>query len=311
MANLKVIRKRIVSVKSTQKITRAMKLVAGARLNRAQQRIVAMRPFANGIAQILQDIGRNIAEAAGPEAVALQSRDVHPLLARREPNRILLVVLTSDRGLCGSFNSNICKAAMRAWKREEAAGKTVQFAIIGRKGRDFFTRRNAPILLYWENIWGDLTLSNIRPGVRRVLAPFLRQEHDAIRIIYNEFRNAAVQQVVEQSLLPIEYQASDDEATEDARQSRFWRSPSLYIIEPNVTEVADALVPAYVEVSILRALYDSMASELGARMTAMDAATKNASDMITRLSLEYNRARQAAITTELMEVIGGAEALNA
>lgn len=303
MANLKEIRKRISSVKSTQKITRAMKLVAGARLTRAQQRIVSLRPYAEGIGNVLQHIAANIAHAAGREALG-DVEDMHPLLARREEKSVMLVVLTSDKGLCGSFNTNICKTAMNVWKSEEAAGKRVSFAIVGRKGRDYFRRRGAPIHDYWENVWSDMSLEAIRPGVRRVLTPYLRKEYDSIRLIYNEFQNAAVQNVAEKTLLPIEYQRSEN------RDSEIWQSPPLYIIEPDRGTVAETLVPAYIEVTILRALYESMASELGARMTAMDAATKNASDMISRLTLEYNRARQAAITTELMEVIGGAEALN-
>jgi len=306
MANLKVIRKRISSVKSTQKITRAMKLVAGARLTRAQQRIVSLRPYAEGVSGVLQDIAYNIAHSAGHDALSLPvfSEDVHPLLARREEKSILLVVLTSDKGLCGSFNTNICKAAWNIWKAEEAQGKRVDFAIIGRKGRDYFRRRGAPIYHYWENIWGDLSLDTIRPGVRRLLEPFLKKEHDSIKLVYNEFQNAAVQNVAQKTLLPIQYKRSEE------RTSEIWQSPPLYIVQPDRGTVAEALIPAYVEVTILRALYESTASELGARMTAMDAATKNASDMIGRLTLAYNRARQAAITTELMEVIGGAEALN-
>jgi len=306
MANLKEIRKRISSVKSTQKITRAMKLVAGARLARAQQRTVALRPYADGVGDVLQHIAANVAHAAGRDALGLAANadDVHPLLARRDEKSIMLVVLTSDKGLCGSFNTNICKAAYNIWKSEEAEGKKVSFAIVGRKGRDYFRRRGAPIHDYWENIWGDLRLETIRPGVRRVLTPFLRKEFDSIRLIYNEFQNAAVQNVTQKTLLPIEYKRSEN------RDSVMWQSPPLYIVEPDRGTVAETLIPAYIEVTILRALYESMASELGARMTAMDAATKNASDMISRLTLEYNRARQAAITTELMEVIGGAEALS-
>ena len=305
MANLKVIRKRISSVKSTQKITRAMKLVAGARLTRAQQRIVSLRPYAEGVSDVLQDIAYNIAHSAGHDALSLPvfSEDVHPLLARREEKSIMLVVLTSDKGLCGSFNTNICKAAFNIWKAEEAQGKRVDFAIVGRKGRDYFRRRGASIHDYWENIWNDLSLDTIRPGVRRLLQPFLRKEHDAIKLVYNEFQNAAVQNVAQKTLLPIQYKRSEE------RTSEIWQSPPLYIVEPNRGAVAEALIPAYIEVTILRALFESMASELGARMTAMDAATKNAKEMIASLTLQYNKARQAAITKELMEIIGGSEAI--
>src|SRR5690606_25825618 len=232
--------------------------------------------------------------------------DVHPLLTRREEKGVLLVVLTSDRGLCGSFNTNISKHAQRLWKQAEQEGKQVQFAIIGRRGRDFFRRMNAPIREFWDGVWSDLRLEQLRPGVRRLIQPFLAGEYDSIRLVYNEFQNAATQQVVDQALLPIELETGEREA----RPSAHWESPPLYIVEPDLATVTETLVPMYIEITILKALYESMASELGARMTAMDSATKNASDMIGSLTLKYNRARQAAITTELMEIIGGAEALN-
>lgn len=303
MANLKAIRKRIASVKSTQKITRAMKLVAGARLNRAQQRILAMRPYADGVGEVLVHTVRNTIQAAGPDALTLPfySDQLHPLLARRVEKGVLFVVLTSDRGLCGGFNTSICRYAQRRWHKKMAEGKKVELVVVGRRGRDYFRRRQAPIRAYWDGLWNDLSLERVRPQVRGLIAPFVAGEYDAIHLIYNEFKNASSQAVTDRRLLPIDVEAggSNDQG----------ESPSLYMTEPSRESVAEALVPMYVEISILRALYESMASELGARMTAMDAATKNAADMIARLTLKYNRARQAAITTELMEVIGGAEAL--
>ncbi|MBX3184148.1 MAG: ATP synthase F1 subunit gamma [Polyangiaceae bacterium] len=295
MASLKEIRKRIGSVKSTQKITRAMKMVAGARLNRAQQRITAMRPYAVRTGQVL----REVVAAAGGAAH-------HPLLVKREEQRVLLLVVTSDRGLCGSFNSSINKFAEREWHRREAAGQEVRIATIGRKGRDYFRRRGAPLFHVFEGIWDDLGLESARIVARTVLKPYLAGEVDAIYIVYNEFKSAMTQLVVSEPLFPLapragEPGASEGEATEDEVE---------FIFEPSKGALMERLVPMYIDITVLRALYESMASELGARMTAMDSATKNAGDMIGSLTLKYNRARQAAITTELMEIISGAEALS-
>lgn len=290
MANLKEIRKRISSVKATQKITRAMKMVAGARLNRAQQRITAMRPYAVTTGRILREV-----VAAFAEETAVH----HPLLARREEKRVLYVVVTSDRGLCGSFNSSITKKAELEWKSRTNAGDEVRFALIGRKGRDYFRRRNAPIYHVFDGIWEKLGVDSARNVARTILKPFLNDEVDAIYLVYNEFKSAMSQQVVIEPLFPLQASA----VTEHSDSPEF-------IFEPDREALLERLVPMYVEISILRALYESMASELGARMTAMDSATKNASEMIGNLTLSYNQARQAAITTELLEIIAGAEALN-
>ncbi len=302
MANLKAIRKRIGSVKSTQKITRAMKMVAGARLNRAQQRILEMRPYAVKTSDVLREV-----TAAANRRMEEDSSGVntdHPLLARRPEKTTLLLVITSDRGLCGAFNTNILRAAEKLWRDREAEGQQVQFAIIGRKGRDYFRRRDAPILHVFSGVWEQLDLDQARNVAKTVLKPFVSAEVDAIYLVYNEFKSAMSQRVVAEPLFPL--------AVEEAESDR----PSQvgfemdFIFEPNKEGLMERLVPMYVEISVLRALLESMASELGARMTAMDSATKNASEMIDKLTLQYNRARQAAITTELMEIIGGAEALN-
>jgi F-type H+-transporting ATPase subunit gamma len=301
VANLKAIRKRISTVKSTQKITRAMKMVAGARLNRAQQRILALRPYAVATAEALAEVTlseeRRMGAAVAPD---------HPLLARREEKSVLFLVITSDRGLCGAFNSNILRRAERMWRESEAAGKKVQIAVVGRKGRDYFKRRKAPLLHVFSGVWERLDLETARRVARKTLAPFVKAEVDAIYLVYNEFKSAMTQRVVAEPLFPVgkaEGEAEKAEAGEQALEREF-------LFEPSKAALLERLVPMYVEISILRALLESMASELGARMTAMDSATKNASDMIERLTLQYNRARQAAITTELMEIIGGAEALN-
>ncbi|MEI9942281.1 MAG: ATP synthase F1 subunit gamma [Pseudomonadota bacterium] len=302
MANLKAIRKRISSVKSTQKITRAQKMVAGARLTRAQQRIQALRPFAVKTAQVL-------AEVFGPggdeEAVAQESE--HPLLARRAEKTVLLLVITSDRGLCGAFNTNILRAASRIWHEREAAGQSVKIVTIGRKGRDFFRRRNAPVLEVLTGVWEKLDLEQARNVARKVLTPFVQGEVDSIYVVYNEFKSAMSQRVVAEPLIPLQQKAAPPAA--EHAETQEWSSDPEFLFEPNRKALLDSLVPIYIEVSILRALYESQASELGSRMTAMESATKKAAEMIGKYTLIYNRARQAAITTELMEIISGAEAL--
>jgi F-type H+-transporting ATPase subunit gamma len=230
----------------------------------------------------------------------------HPLLARRPEQNALFIVITSDRGLCGAFNSNILRAAERLWRDREREGRGVQVAVIGRKGRDFFRRRNAPLYHVFSGVWEDLSLEQARNIARTVLRPFVKGQVDAIYLVYNEFKSAMAQRVVAEPLFPLPLPA--DNATPETAPAE-WEQRREYIFEPNQEALFERLVPMYVEISILRALLESMASELGARMTAMDAATKNASEMIGKLTLQYNRARQAAITTELMEIIGGAEAL--
>jgi len=302
VANLKAIRKRIVSVKSTQKITRAMKMVAGARLHRAQQRISAMRPYAKQASQVLGEVVR----ALGPAGLEVE----HPLLAHRPEKQILVLVITSDRGLCGAFNTNINKAAESFWKTKEAAGVGVKLATVGRRGRDYFRRRSAPMFEAFEGVWDSLDLAQARRIARSILAPFLRGEVDAIYLVYNEFKSAMTQQVVTLRLLPLEHLGEASEEPTGPGEDAHTSEPSPeYIFEPNQAAIFETLVPIYIEITLLRALYDSVASELGARMTAMDSATKNAKEMISKLTLAYNRQRQAVITTELIEIIAGSEAL--
>jgi F-type H+-transporting ATPase subunit gamma len=224
----------------------------------------------------------------------------------RPEKRVLLVVLTSDRGLCGAFNTNINKRGEREWKGRGESGQEVQLLLVGRKGRDYFTRRNAPIFEYVPGIWDKLSLETAGSVARQVLAPFMKEEIDAIYLVYNEFKSAMSQNVVVERLLPVAHRAPGDDGGD--RKSETGRAEE-FLFEPNKEVLLERLVPMYVEISILRALYESMASELGARMTAMDSATKNAKEMIERLTLVYNKARQAAITKELMEIVGGTEAL--
>jgi F-type H+-transporting ATPase subunit gamma len=303
LANLKQIRRRITSVKSTQKITRAMKMVAGARLTRAQQRIVALRPYALETAKVLAEV-----TAAG-EAEADESgvESEHPLLARRPVKSVLLLVVTSDRGQCGAFNTNILRAAERERREREALGQTVLLAVIGRKGRDFYQRRKIALFHVFSGIWEKLGPETARVVARRVLTPFLRGEVDSIQVVYNEFKSAMTQKVTVEPLFPL--QPVKAPALAKGEEAAPLVNKDEFLFEPSKEALLERLVPMYVEISLLRALYESTASELGARMTAMDSATKNASEVIADLTLVYNRARQAAITTELMEIIGGAEAL--
>ncbi|MBN1612209.1 MAG: ATP synthase F1 subunit gamma [Polyangiaceae bacterium] len=303
MANQKVIRKRIASVKSTQKITRAMKMVAGARLNRAQQRITAMRPYAMKTTAVLAEVTA-AARARSSQSQATEDEG-NPLLAQREVNSRLLLVITADRGLCGAFNTNINRRSHSVWRDAVRNGQTIKLCIIGRKGRDYFRRRSAPIQEVFQGVWDQLGLEQARRIGRSILEPFIRGDVDSIDLIYNEFKSAMTQRVVVERLFPLPPMAPSDARdpeTEPVDAPEFQFEPSQQL-------VLERLVPMYIEISILRALYESMASELGARMTAMDSATKNASDIIDKLTLQYNRARQAAITKELMEIIGGAEAL--
>ena len=235
------------------------------------------------------------------------TEEAQPLLARRPEKTTLLLVITSDRGLCGAFNANINKRAEGAVRECREEGQTVQVAVIGRKGRDYFSRRDVDLVHVFEHVWDGLDLEQARHIARTLLRPFRSAEVDAIYLVYNEFKSAMSQQVVVEPLLPI--RPALVSATIEQEQAAALRGKHEFIFEPGRGALLERLVPMYVEITILRALYESMAAELGARMTAMDAATKNAAEMIEKLTLKYNRARQAAITTELMEIIGGADAL--
>jgi F-type H+-transporting ATPase subunit gamma len=288
MANLKAIRKRIGSVKNTQKITRAMKMVAAARLRRAQQAITELRPYAQKTLEVLS----SVAARAGAD------EGVHPLLARREVKHVMLVVLTSDRGLAGAFNTNINKAAFAFQKELQAQGKTVSVAVIGRKGKEYFARRGATLRHTFTGVFENLSVAKATEIGMELASEYEKSEIDAIYLCYNEFKSALTQKVTIEALLPIVPQAVAE--TESAVD---------FIYEPDKAALLDRLLPMYAEVEVYRALLESVASEHGARMTAMDNATRNANELVGKLTLIYNRARQAAITKELMEIIGGAEAL--
>jgi F-type H+-transporting ATPase subunit gamma len=304
MPSLKAIRKRISTTKATQKITRAMKMVAGARLARAQSRIVALRPYALKTQEILAALAAHGGDETGEGTV--EREPDHPYLADRPEQNVALLVLTSDRGLCGAFNTNINKAAERTWREHAQQGRAVQLYTVGRKGRAYLTRRQAPLANDFP-LSGELNLDKARLISRTIVPRLVKGEIDSIYLVYNEFKSAMTQRVVVERLLPLRRVEGGVAA---ANQSTADPADHIeYIFEPDKRALLDRLVPMYVEISILRALLESTASELGARMTAMDSATKNAKEMIESLTLAYNRARQAAITKELMEIIGGAEAL--
>jgi F-type H+-transporting ATPase subunit gamma len=286
--NIKIIRKRIATVKNTQKITRAMKLVAAARLRRAQENITRMRPYALQTMKLLSSLASRVGD----------DEELHPLLARREEKNILLIVLSSDRGLAGGFNASVSKAAFRFFNERNAEGAKVTVAAIGRKGRDFLRRREVTLKHSFSNVYEGLSYDKANEIGQVVISEYASHAYDACYLIYNEFKSAMTQTVKVEKLLPIEPQQPAENET-----------PIDYIYEPDKRTILEALLPLYVNVEIYRALLESVASEHGARMTAMDNATRNAKDMISRLTLQANRARQAAITTELMEIIGGAEAL--
>ena len=298
MPSLKTIRKRIGSIKSSQKITRAMKMVAGARLTRAQQRITAVRPYAQKTAEILAEIQASAVRGDQDASTEASQAALHPLLEVRPEQKVLYVVLSSDRGLCGAFNANVIKASLREWRAKEADGKDVHFATIGRKGREGLARRKAKIDHDFVGMYDGLELSKVKAISEWLVPRFLKGEFDAVHLVYNEFKSAITQKLVVDPLLPLP--APKPGESKETLEFEF---------EPSRDSLLEHLVPMYVEIALYRALLDSQASEFGARMSAMDSATRNAKDMIGKLTLVYNRARQAAITKELMEIIGGAEAL--
>lgn len=295
MANLKAIRKRISTVKNTRKITRAMKLVAAARLRKAQENIQALRPYALQTIEIIASIAARAGESDGSAP--------HPLLERREPKRVMLVIITSDRGLAGAFNSGISKAAFKHYQQLVSEGKSVSVAAVGRKGSDYFRRRGVKIEHSLGHVFSSLSYEKAREIGEMIIRDYTDENLDAVYLCYNEFKSAITQKIVVERILPIEPMA--------VVPGESMRPVTLqdYLYEPDQKTLLGTLLPLYVNVEVYRALLESVASEHGARMTAMDNATNNAADMIQALTLQANRARQAAITTELMEIIGGAEAL--
>lgn len=286
MLSLKALRRRITSIKNTQQITRTMKMVAAARLRRAQDRIIEARPYADKMMEILQ----SLALRTNPE--------LHPLLRRRDVRKAQLVVVSTDRGFCGSFNQNVFRRVERFVREHRDKYDEISLTIIGRKGLDYFRRRDAAILRDYVRKFQELDYEAASTVAADAIQDFTSEEYDAIFLVYNVFHSPLVQRVVLKELLPLE----PVEAEPD-----FY--PIEYIYEPSADAVLAELLPRYVEIQILRGLLESTAGEHGARMTAMDAATNNADEMIDKLNLIYNKARQSTITKEMLEIVSGAEAL--
>jgi F-type H+-transporting ATPase subunit gamma len=286
MASLKTIRKRIGSVKSTQQITKAMKMVAAAKLRRAQEAATQARPYADKLGTLLRNVGARV----GAES--------HPLLAVREnEQRIVLVLVTSDRGLCGGYNTNLIRAAQTFLN--EHRDREVRVVFVGRKGNDYFRRRAVEAKERHINLGPGPSFELASDLGARLSAEFAADEVDAVYLLYSSFRSALSQVPTVERLLPVAAVVGEEASGGGAD----------YIYEPDPAALLDRLIKQYVTTLVHRAFLESVASEHGARMTAMESATSNASEMINRLTLEMNRARQAAITKELMEIVGGAEAL--
>jgi len=295
MPNLLDIRRRIKSVKNTQQITKAMKMVSAAKLKRAQDRVVTARPFANKMAEVLGELAKRTDEDFH-----------HPLLDYRGDQRYLLVLITADKGLCGAFNTNLTKAA-QAFMRENA-DKQIEIMAIGRKGRDFFRNRRATISSEYIGLTGKgrVEFSEALEVARALIKQYTEDTGiDKVYIIYNEFKSVLSQRVVLEQLLPVAHEKQDEPEAKSQQPVNLVD----YIYEQPPAEMFGQLLPRLVETQIFRALLESIASEQGARMTAMDSASKNASELIESLTLNMNRVRQAAITNEIIEVVSGAAAL--
>jgi F-type H+-transporting ATPase subunit gamma len=295
MPNLLDIRRRIKSVKNTQQITKAMKMVSAAKLRRAQDRVVTARPFANKMAEVLGELAKRTDEDFH-----------HPLLDYRGDQRYLLVLITADKGLCGAFNTNLTKAA-QAFMRENA-DKTIEIMAIGRKGRDFFRNRRAEISSEYIGLTGKgrVEFSEALEVARAIIKQYTEDTGiDKVFVVYNEFKSVLSQRVVLEQLLPVA------RAKQEEPDAKSQQPVNLidYIYEQPPAEMFGGLLPRLIETQIFRALLESVASEQGARMTAMDSASKNASELIESLTLNMNRIRQAAITNEIIEVVSGAAAL--
>lgn len=286
MANLKEIRNRIASVSSTMQITSAMKMVSAAKLKKAQDAITAMRPYANKLTELIQNLSGS-----------LDGEGQNPFTAQRAEEKILIISITSNRGLCGAFNANIIKETLRLSK-EDYAGKTIEIMGIGKKGSDILSK-TLPIKSRHDAIYDNLSFSNVAEVALLAMDAFAEGHYDKILLVYNQFKNAATQVVTTEQFLPIV-------AEKDITQS----SIPDYIYEPSQSAIINELLPKSLKMQFFKAVRDSFASEHGARMTAMHKATDNATELRDQLKLTYNKARQAAITNEILEIVGGAEALN-
>ncbi|WP_412987531.1 ATP synthase F1 subunit gamma [Pontimicrobium sp. IMCC45349] len=285
MANLKEIRNRISSVSSTMQITSAMKMVSAAKLKKAQDAITAMRPYANKLTELLQSLSATLDADSGSKYAN-----------QRQVNKVLIVGITSNRGLCGAFNSNIVKEVTKL-ANEKYANQEVSYLAIGKKANDAFVKMGT-VIANESEVFDDLTFDNVAEIAQLLMDKFVDGEFDKIELVYNKFKNAATQIVMTEQFLPIVPVESDANVNLD------------YIFEPSKVEIVETLIPKSLKTQLYKAIRDSFASEHGARMTAMHKATDNATELRDQLKLTYNKARQAAITNEILEIVGGAEALN-
>jgi len=287
MATLRDIKRRIKAVQSTSKITKAMKMVSAAKFRKAQQRMFELRPYADRMREAMSRLSGDL------------ESDIHPLLAVRPRKNIEIIVITSDRGLCGAFNTNILKAGTKHISELQKEGFNVSISCVGRKARDYFKRRNVELENAWTGISGKISYANAQEIAGVVIEKYADEAVDEVILIYNEFKSAIAQKVVVAKLLPLAPIESSEETLPVYN----------FIYEPSKQEIFSSLIPKNVEIQIFRALIESQASEEAARMAAMENATKSANDMISSLTLQYNKARQATITKELMDIVGGVEAL--
>lgn len=291
MPSLQSLRRKIAAFKNTQKITKAMKMVAAAKLKRSQDRILAARPYALKMRGVLSNLSQRVNRAS------------HPLLQKREEKKVEVLVVTSDRGLCGAFNGNIVRKGTEFIRHCEARGLPVALSIIGRKGRDYFRRRPWSIRQEWTGIFDKLSFEHAIDIGGDVADQFVKGTFDELYVVYNEFKSAIQQRVIVEKLFPV------DVAAEFGAAQAEGTTGGSYLYEPDEAELLNALVPKHFQVQTYRILLESAAAEHGARMAAMDGATRNAGQLIRKTTLYYNKTRQAAITKELMDIVGGAEAL--
>ena len=290
MPGLKEIKRRITSVKSTKQITKAMKMVAAAKFRRAVGRIIQLRPYANKMHAVLGGMAKNVESG-------------HPLLDVRVVKKVELLVFSSDRGLCGGFNTNVMKAAMKLLKELQADGKEVSISSVGKKATDLFKRRKIALRQSWVGLSGRISYENAQQIATDIIDNYINETFDEVMVVYTEFKSAAVQRVITLRLLPFK------EVGSSAASGSPEEATGEFLFEPSQNVIFERLLPKNVEIQIFRSLLDSQASEEASRMAAMENATKSADDMIKRLTLQYNKARQASITKELMDIVGGVEAL--
>lgn len=291
MPTLRDIRKRLKAIQNTKKITAAMKMVAAAKLRKVQDRMLNFRPYAMRMQSVLSDLAK-VAE-----------REIHPLLVLRPRKTVEVIVLTSDKGLCGAFNANILRTSARYIETLKNEGIAISLSVIGRKSRDYFRRRNVPMRKTWIGLSGRITYSNAQEIANDLIENYSNETIDEVIFIYNEFKSLITQKITMMKLLPIG--TIDKEEGETKEPSMF----GDYMYEPSEAAIFGQLLPKHIEVQIYRALLESSAAEEAARMTAMENATKNCGELITKVTLLANKVRQASITKELMDIVGGVEAL--